>query len=150
MPVLVGCTVTSLVVLMSSVDAAVNGKGKKSNAQSPAPTEAPEFKPLPVSNDTKQSFKIVPGGDDSVNRTQTEAVPTRSGCSCSDSYGVGGGDCADGDTIYSGCQAIPCDGDSTTDDNGTVWPSWCHTIETECAGNGGQNWDYCDPATGAP
>ena len=93
--------------------------------------------------------KVIAAEGDSADRDTVALVPTRSGCSCADSYDVGAGDCDDGEAVYSGCMATACDGDSTTDEDGTVWPSWCHTGEGECAGNNGANWDYCDPATGA-
>ena len=74
-------------------------------------------------------------------RSRTGA--TKGGCGCSDRYAFPDATCKDGDAVYSGCMATPCDGDTA---GGPLFPSWC-AVKTPCGGAQGddKNWDYCSP-----
>lgn len=73
---------------------------------------------------------------------------SKNGCTCASTWQMNNtGDniaCPGHNTVHHGCDMDPpCDDDS----GGGVWSSWCLTA-VECAGNGGKQWDYCNP-TGA-
>ena len=68
---------------------------------------------------------------------------THGGCACELTWTISDGTCDDGDSVYHGCHAPPCDDDT----GGVNGDSWC-IIESSLGCNAiGSNWDYCTPGT---